>query len=323
MRQVFGIVSALALSCVSVGVSVASESPVVFGSDELRVAEAAFQTGQPDVGLAALEKAAGRGNVAASLRLADVYDQGKMVPQDRVKACEIYTSIVDSHEKVDRFHPLAGPVGAAFRKAGNCYAKGLNAIGWQRNMSAAAELFFHGGMILQDPESLFELAKLYLSGEGIPQNTALAINSLDSAARKQFPPAQALLGLMMWEGKVMKRRAASGLALLMLAKERTSQENRAWIGSMYDDAMITASKDIEDEALTLVDKWNSVHGNPHTNSLETVATVAGQVEVPAPSKSPTRELKGLKLDIANGTDRFGNQTTRANVSPAAAEPTNR
>jgi hypothetical protein len=34
-------------------------------------------------------------------------------------------------------------------------------------------------------------------------------------------------------------------------------------------------------------------------------------------------LKGLDLDISSGTDSYGNQTTRANVPPGAAEPEGR
>jgi TPR repeat protein len=303
MRRVNGLVLALALSGVSIGGSLAQES---FQT----VARVAQTT---DSSVAALRKAAEEGNLRAMVHMAELLTSGTLVAQDRLKACQMYGVIVDRFATVDRYDPTAALVARAFRGTAECYAEGLGAPGWQRNMNAAADLWYHAGVILQDPESLFALGRLYLAGEGVPYNAAMAIRFLEGAARKQFAPAQAVLGSMMWEGKVMKRNAASGLALLILGKERTSPDDRAWIASLYDDAMITASKDVEREALDLVDKWKSVHGNQTGNTLETVATV------PAPAKSPTRELKGLDLDISNGTDSYSNQTTRANTDlPPAA-----
>ena len=170
-------------------------------------------------------------------------------------------------------------------------------------MRAAADLYYHAGVILQDPESLYELAKLYLSGEGILQNTTMAIHFLDTAARKQYPPAQAMFGSMMWEGKVMKRRPESALALLMLAKDRASSEHRTWIIGLHDDAMITAPKSVEEQALILVEKWRSVHGV----EAEMVTDTASQSEIPTPIKSPARQFGDVKFQ--NEADRFQNLNT--------------
>ncbi len=322
MRHVFGVISALTLVVALSSGAFASERTESSVFDEMVNADAAFQKGQVEVGLSALQRASDRGDVRALLHIGRIYDEGKLVEKDRLRACRSYSLATERVAKVDRFDPDAHLAAEAFRRAADCYAKGLPVAGWERNMSAAADLYFHGGVILQDPASLYELAKLYLSGEGITQNTAMAIYFLDSAARKRYPPAQALLGSMMWEGKVMKRRQAAGLALLILGKEGTSPEDRAWIGSLYDDAMITASKDVEQEALALVDKWKSVHGDPASNTLQTAATVTNEPGgVPTPVRSPTRQLKGLNLDKATNSDSYGNLTTRATVPPGSAAPT--
>jgi hypothetical protein len=87
--------------------------------------------------------------------------------------------------------------------------------------------------------------------------------------------------------------------------------------------MITAPKEIEKEALVLVDKWKSVHGDPASNSLPTSATViAGDPSLPpTPVRSPVRQLKGLDLNQATSGDSYGNTVTRAIVPPGAASPT--
>jgi hypothetical protein len=154
------------------------------------------------------------------------------------------------------------------------------------------------------------------------RNPTIAIKYLEESARKGHPPAQALLGSMMWDGKVMKKRPAAGLALLILGKERTSEEDRAWIFALYDDAIITASKELEQDAVTLAEKWKSVHSDPATNALQTVATASGE-EVPPPSRSPLRQLKGIDINQAKGADSFGSLPTGAVVPPSAGSPEGR
>lgn len=266
----------------------------------------------------ALQHAAKKGDLRALLRIAEVFESGKLVAQDRLKACQIYGIAADHYSRVDRFDPGAALVATAFRQTAKCYAKGFAKAGWERNMRAVAELYFHAGVTLRDPESAFELARLYLSGEGIPQNTALAAEMLQNAARRHYPPAQALLGSMMWEGKVMKRRAAQGLALLVIARERASSDNRPWIAILHDEAMITAPKPVEREARALVEKWNSLYDGEKT--LVASKSPLKNPSIPTPAKSPTRDLNGLDLDFISGmAESFENRTTRANVPLSKAD----
>ncbi|NJM33420.1 MAG: sel1 repeat family protein [Rhodomicrobium sp.] len=282
------------------------------------MADIAFEKGQADIGLTLLMRAWQQGDLRALMRIGRIYDEGKLISQDRLKACQSYAQAMEKFDKVDRFHPYARLAAEAFRRSADCYAQGLSVGGWERNMNLAANLYFHAGVILQDPVSLFELAKLHLSGEGIAQNPAMAVYYLETSARKRYPPAQALLGSLMWEGKVMKRRPAPALALLMLGKEGTSVQDRAWIITLYEDAVITASKDIEQEAVVLVEKWKAVHGDPAQNALQTASTSSASEPMPLPARSPARQLKGINLNLAKETDSFGNQTTRAVISPSDA-----
>ncbi len=313
MRQVFGGISALALAVTFAGAGIAAEKPSRSIVEEIELAESAIRDNHIGAGLIALERAADQGSLRASLRIAEIYEEGKLVPQDRLKACQTYSSAADEYEKIDRFHPEADQVAKAFRRSAKCYAQGQDGSQWPRNMSAAASLYYHAGVILQDPKSLFELARLYLSGEGILQNTTMAIHFLDTAARKQYPPAQAMLGSMMWEGKVMKRRPESALALLMLANERASSEDRTWIIGLHDDAMITAPKAVEEQALILVEKWKSVHGV----EAEMVANAAMQPDIPTPTKSPARQFGDVEFQ--NEADRFQNLNTNT-YAPLKNDP---
>jgi hypothetical protein len=315
MRQVFPVICALALVWVlSSGAVMAQQfsDPI---ENNIEAADIAFEKGHVDIGLALLVRAWDQGDLRALMRIGRIYDEGKLVAQNRLKACGSYVQVMDKLVNVDRFHPYARLAAEAFRRSGDCYAEGLSADGWERNMVLAANLYFQAGVMLHDPAGLFELAKLYLNGEGVARNPAMAVNFLETSARKRYPPAQALLGSLMWEGKVMKRRPGPALALLMLGKEGTSAQDRAWIVTLYDDAVITASKDVEQEALVLVDKWKAVYGDPSSNVFQTVASDGGPDAIPLPLRSPVRHLNGINLNLAKEAESFGNQNTRAVITP--------
>lgn len=318
MRQIFGVIAALVVACVSAGAAISAEPGARSVPDELVFADQAFRNGKIEAGIAALQRAADQGSLRAMLNIGHIYNDGFLVAKDRVKACTTYVHAADRFENMDRFHPAVRLIAEAFRLAAQCYAEGLPASGWPRDLNAAAKMYFHAGVMLGDPIALYELAKLYLNGEGIVRNPAIAIKYLEESARKGHPPAQALLGSMMWDGKVMKQRQAAGLALLILGKERTSPEDRAWIYALYDDAIITASKDLEQDAITLAEQWKSVHGNPANDTLQVAAT-SGQDEVPPPARSPLRQLNGIDINQAKGADSFGSLPTRA-ITPPPTTP---
>jgi len=317
MRQVLRVLPVLAVSLLCAYGAFSAEMDIKSGSEQVRKAEVALQSGQVEEGLVSLQREAKKGDLRALLRIAEVFDNGDLVDKDRHKACKIYSIAADHYANVDRFDPGATLVAAAFRRTAKCYSEGLGEPGWQKNMRAVAELYFHAGVTLRDPKSAFELARLYLSGEGIPQNTALAVEMLQNAARRRYAPAQALLGSMMWEGRVMKRSQAQGLALLILGRERASADDRPWISVLYDEAIIAAPKEIEKEAKVLVKKWKDAFGENEPQKDTVKNTAVAELSVPTPPKSPSRELEGLDFDFVSGT--YANQTTRANVPLPSTE----
>lgn len=309
MRQIFRIMAALAFMGLPLTDANAQSRML---SDDVSMAESAFKAGHIQTGIAALQRAADQGNLQAALRLGRVYEDSKLVPRDKLKACRLYSAIAERNSEADRYSPGAPLVAEAFRRCAECYASGLAVPGWDRNMNMAAELYFQSGVMLDDPASLLELSKLYLTGEGAVQNTTMAIHLLETAARKRYPPAQAYLGWLMWDGKHMKQRQGPGLALLILANERAAPADAGWISRMYEDAMLTASKDLEREALVMVDKHKAVYQRDKTG-LQIAET-----DVPPPVRSPSRDGNTFNFNLTKDTDRFGNTPTGAHVPPEVA-----
>ncbi len=276
-------------------------------------ASAALESTESSSELIALKRAASQGDLDALLRLGETYETAGSPDPER--ACASYIKAANHFKWVDRFHPDAQKLSRAYRRAANCYLNGVGLAEGVDGKAEAGNLLLHSGFILDDAESLFNLGKLFLSADGSGPNVTMAARFLENAARKQYAPAQALLGSLMWQGKIMKHRPAAGLALLILGMERTQPKDRAWISSLHDEAMIAASKDIEREAKELVEKWKLVHGGsggeaaPRDVAIPTVAPLM-QAGPPAPSKSPGR-------DLADGTGLV--KKTEESHSPASAE----
>ena len=117
-------------------------------------------------------------------------------------------------------------------------------------------------------------------------------------------------------------------------------EDKAWIDSQYEEALITASKDEESQALRLVDEWKRAYNPDTTGSTPpAVATspappaaqspaVASTPPLPlrAPNGQPPAKLAtpsapafGTKVGDQQQTE-YGTQSTGAKVPPAPQLP---
>ena len=287
-RGLFGFWVSAGIAFGGLGLSTAFAGPNTPVYDEYAMAERSLNDGAVAAGLEQLQMAARRGGVRASLKLARLYSEGKIVAHDEVKACEMYGALADKHAQIDRSDPGARLIAEAFRSWGYCFLRG--AQGWEKNVVRAAELFHQAGVILDDAESLYELSKLYLKGEGVAPNPRLAVHFLKTAAYKRFAPAQAMLGSLMWQGKVLKQQRVNGLALIKFALEVARPEDKAWIDREYEEALLTAKKDEETQALTLVSEWKKVYtpDSTGTTSPLIVATPpAAPVAAPPVAAAPT------------------------------------
>jgi TPR repeat protein len=287
------------------------------------------------VDIATLKAASASNDLKAQIQLGRFYYDDTLVAENKVKACNLFKAAVQGHSGYDKTHPQAKAMGEAIRLLGLCYLKGAPSEDWKPYPQRAALLFLNAGATFENSSALFELAQLYLKGEGVRYNPRLAISHLYTAARKQYAPAQALLGLMKWEGKIMKRRGKEGLALLIMAKdaddlESSPLEYRSWINQVYDDAFLTATRTEEYESAALARTWKKAYGivnprpdesitnsipsdvakkTPQNNEAQQPITVAKEDEngVPLPVKAPWHQEQ----------DRFNNKTTGASVPETA------
>ena len=293
-RELFGLLVlagvAFAVPHIAAAATPAASAPA---QDDFALAEKALRDGQIENGLATLKTAAQHGGISAGMRLAKIYADGKIVARDEAQACEWYGTVADRHAQIDRADPAARLIAEAFRMWATCYMKGSAIPGWEQNFGKAAVLFYQAGVMLDDPDSLYELARMYLKGEGVAPNPRMAVHYLFSSSRKRFAPAQAMLGSLLWEGKVLKQQRVPGLAMIKFALDTARPEDRVWIDREYEEVMITAKKDEEAEALRLVEQWKKAYGQDPTGSTSPLVVPtppAMQPAAPEPAIAGTPPL---------------------------------
>jgi TPR repeat protein len=252
-----GIFAAVAAGLILIPVAVGSAGdapPFVSATDAYRAGIAELKAGDTDSALPALEYAAEHGVLGAQLKLARIYASGNGVSKDNGRAFYFYRQIANQRADISPLSPVSKYVAEAFVALGKYYVDGISAQ-VPEDPVRAANLFRHAASYFGDADAQYQLARLYLDGEGVEKNVGLAINWLATAAKKQHAEAQATLGELLWRGSDdVRQRRARGLALIMLAHEnaKASGKEPKWIADLYVEAQGATSAAMRKEAQNLM-----------------------------------------------------------------------
>ena len=119
-----------------------------------------------------------------------------------------------------RMTTIASPfVAKAFIALAGYVRGGLKDIGVAPNPRRAANYLHHAAIFFGDKEAQFELAKLYLSGEGGNDDVRRGLHYLSALSEQSYPAAQALLAELLWKGRFVKSDERRALALITMAAE--------------------------------------------------------------------------------------------------------
>jgi hypothetical protein len=199
-----------------------------------RAGLAAHRAGAGERAVEALTFAANEGVLVAQLKLAEIYETGSGVEADPAKAFRIHQQVADTHAEMNPRHRMAPHIAGAFVALGDYYAIGVPALKIDADKARAADLYRHAASFFGDPRAQYKLAVVHLKGDGVSQNTQLAVNWLANAVKKKHAPSQAVLGDLLWRGRPdLSRRPSQGLALLELANRNAAGGPDAeWIGEL-------------------------------------------------------------------------------------------
>ncbi|HRD77461.1 MAG TPA: tetratricopeptide repeat protein [Hyphomicrobiaceae bacterium] len=184
----------------------------------------------------ALEEAAAAGLLEGQYFLAEIYADNRGNFTDHRKSFSLFQRIVEEH---------AGSVEADEKPESTYLAKSLVALAgyWLRGLpemnvrptpERAAYYLDMAANLFGDEDAQFELAKLYLVGEGVPKDLRLGLHYLSTlSSTNRHAGAQAFLADLYWRGKFVEKDQLRAFALIMTAVENASPADELWIDGIF------------------------------------------------------------------------------------------
>ncbi len=221
----------------------------------------AFNGGYYEIAVPALKYASGAHLFLAPYYLARIYADNEGAQTNHAKAYELFLKIADEHTDVDPDDDQRAPyVAKAMTRVAGYWMSGLPEIGLKPNSRIAAEYLREAAQFFRDEDAQFELAKLYLRGEGIDSDVPYAKHWLSVLSQKGHPGAQAFLADLLWRGKYMKADPVRALALISVAVANAPPYERVWIEDIYQNIYCGAAQGIRKQATGLVADWRTRYG---------------------------------------------------------------
>jgi TPR repeat protein len=223
----------------------------------LRIGLENYHAGNTKKSLEALRYAADGGEFLAQWKLGRMYADGDGVARDDAKAYAYFSKLVE-HFAEDEPGPRERLMAAgAFVAVGVYYLEGIAAAQIAPDLSRAFELFRYAATYFGNADAQYNLARMYLDGNGVAKDARQAANWLDLSARKGHAPSQALLGHLMFNGETGgPPQRARGLMYLTLARE-TAGDRAAdqWIVELHGRALAQASEADRKAAVAMLEYY--------------------------------------------------------------------
>lgn len=214
----------------------------------------AYQAGFYQIALPALAYAADQKLFFAQYHLARLLADNQSALTDHARAYHLFRTIVDEHAaKIDVDDDERAPyVGKALTALARYVYRGLPEIGLEPNSARAAEFLEEAATFFREPDGQFELAKLYLKGDGVQEDRRKALHWLSALSQDGHASAQAFFADLLWTGKVVPKDEKRALALITVAVENAPSNERIWIEEIYQRVFCGTAQSVRRQADGLV-----------------------------------------------------------------------
>lgn len=253
-----------------------ARDPLRFVSPEAAVEQGinAYRSGVYTLAEQALRYGAERGSLLGQYFLARLYADPAGPLTDHPKAYRLYAAIVQQHSTIIDVDddPMARYVGKSLTALAQYTLRGLPAIALKPNPERAADLFQQAATFFRDQDAQFELAKLYLTGEGVEINHRQATSRLSTLAQVGHASAQAFLADLYWRAKGgLPHDEGRALALITLAVENAPSHERIWIEDIYQSIFCGMSAGVRRQSEALVASFRHRYApRPGTEPQDTI-----------------------------------------------------
>jgi hypothetical protein len=270
----------------------------------------AYQAGFFSIALPALTCAADQGLFLAQFHLARLYADSSSTLTDHRRAYELYREIVEKHaSSIDVDDDDRAPyVGRAITSYAAYWLRGLPEAGVRPNPEYAAFLLQQAATFFRNADAQFELAKLYLKGEGVPEDRKKALHWLKILTDDAHAGAQAFFADLLWRGKIVPKEEKKALALITIAVENAPAHERIWIEDIYRSIYCGTATGARQQADGLIASFRRLYSAPRS---------AVPAERFGLGISPTLTCEGGEvIDVPRQRGR----DERSSLSPASREP---
>ncbi len=171
-----------------------------------------------------------------------MYADGVGVARDDVKAYHYFNQLVQDYDEDAPDQRNRGAISNAFVEVGVYSLRGIPNSDVHADPERARELFQYAATTFGDPDAQYNLAHMYIVGEGgLAKDTIVAIRWLVLASGKGHRPSEALLGHMLFVGDGVPPQRPRGLMWLAIAKNGAEGPKDEWIRDLYQRDLAAAS----------------------------------------------------------------------------------
>lgn len=222
------------------------EISIPFWSDDLKKAKRAYRAGDYERAAKFFRKASDDGEIVADWYLGHMYRQGLGVPRDDAMAYSYYTRVSEHYDPDEaNGKRLRITVDAMVRLADYQRTGAVNA-GLEPDPRAAAQTYLKVATAYGHPAAQYALGVMNIKGDGMKRNPQQGLKWLMASARKRYAPAEAYLGELYWEGKVVRADRTRAVMWYILARDSARPEENPEI---FDRALQLESNVGEDERI--------------------------------------------------------------------------
>jgi TPR repeat protein len=258
-------------SILMLGSAIAGELVFRSPDDAMKQGISAFNGGYYELAIPAFESLEATKPQVARFYLARIYGDNEGAYTDHGKAYRLYQELADELQDVDPDDDQLAAVAAKSLTAVSMYLRdGLPSAGVKANVDEANRDLQRAALTFNDEDAQFELAKVYLRGEG-PDMTVTGYDDsastiengrhwLSRLSQAGHPGAQAFLADLMWRGKFVEKNQAAALNLIDVAVANAPASERVWIEDIYQNIFCNAGEGVRQQATGRVAEWHNRYG---------------------------------------------------------------
>jgi TPR repeat protein len=222
------------------------EISIPFWTDDLKKAKRAYKSGNYERAVKLFRRASDDGNLVADWYLGHMYRQGRGVARDDAMAFSYYSRVAEHYDPdEDDQNRLRITVDAMVRIADYQRTGSVNA-GIQPDPVSAARSYLKIATAYGHPAAQYALGVMSIKGQGVKKNPSQGLKWLMASARKRYAPAEAYLGELYWEGRLVRADRTRAVMWYILARQSARPEENPEI---YDRALQLESNVGEDERI--------------------------------------------------------------------------